>query len=286
MNARRPNLKRIVFTSCVVLAAVGGGATARAATVYATGFENPPFASGSQLLGQDGWSTAIPPFLNPSGAVIATAAPASGQQHVQVSGAALQAAAEVAPYTAIGSYRRPVDYDTAATGLRVVRVQADVRLDGPATTVGTDAAAASLAARSGSGPVGEIEISSDGRVNAFAANVAPGAAPTFSAPVTLGAYHTLLIEVDFAADTYRFFVDGAALGTPLAFEPGFTSDVLSRGALVTYTRLAADGRDDYTYRFDNFSVSAVPEPGGLAALAAAGVGLVARRRGRRGRSNG
>ncbi|MCI0734949.1 MAG: hypothetical protein L0Y50_01505 [Beijerinckiaceae bacterium] len=30
-------------------------------TIYATGFENPPFALGSLLVGQDGWTGAPPP---------------------------------------------------------------------------------------------------------------------------------------------------------------------------------------------------------------------------------
>lgn len=265
--------------SVAVLAAAGQARGSQ--VVYSTGFENPPFATGSQLLGQDGWSTAIPPFLNPAAAVVAAELPAAGAQAVRVSGGSLQAAAEVSPYTAIGSYRRPVDYNAGATGLTTVRVEADVRLDGPGTT-GTDTAAASLAARSGSGPVGEIEVSSDGLVKGYASNLPAGTlTPTFTAPVTLGAYHRLAIEVDFAADTYRFFVDGAALGTPLPFDAGFTSDVLARGALVTYARGDAGARDAYTYRFDNFAVTAVPEPAAAGTVMAGTAGLLGARRRRR-----
>ncbi len=39
-------------------------------TIYATGFENPPFAPGSFLVGQDGW-VGVPP-LSPNAAVIST----------------------------------------------------------------------------------------------------------------------------------------------------------------------------------------------------------------------
>ena len=52
--------QRGLVTKSLILVSLFSAAlpSASAATIYSTGFENPPFANGSQLLGQDGWSTA------------------------------------------------------------------------------------------------------------------------------------------------------------------------------------------------------------------------------------
>jgi hypothetical protein len=104
---------------------------APAQVVYSTGFENPPFANHSLLVGQDGW-TAPPPF-SPDAAVVATGIHADGHQALRVRGRDLvhqDFINEVTGgyYDAIGSYRRPVDYETGGT--EIVRVSADVYLRG------------------------------------------------------------------------------------------------------------------------------------------------------------
>ncbi len=50
--------------------------------------------------------------------------------------------------------------------------------------------------------------------------------------------------------------------TNVMLETGLTSDVLLRGSVVTYAYPdgASEHRGDYTYRFDNFSTRAIPEP--------------------------
>src|SRR5947208_16343431 len=55
-----------------VIASLGGAKTAQAdnLTLYSTSFEQPTFQDGDQLLGLDGWSLAIPDFLNPDAATI------------------------------------------------------------------------------------------------------------------------------------------------------------------------------------------------------------------------
>lgn len=244
--------------------------SAPAAILYYTGFENPPFPNNSELLGQDGWSTAIPPFLNPSAALITNTIAKTGAQSVAVSGASLTPDINVAPITAVGSYRRPIGYD-ASTGSSMVLITCDVRLDGPLLGTG-DFFSANIAARSGDGGIGELSISSDGMVYGY-----NGAGPPVGAPISLGEWHNLGIRLDFAADTYTFLVDGTLLGT-FNFDAGFTSDTLVRAAMVAYVASpdsAGVQKSDFTARYDNFSVSTVPEPGATGSLFLASLALLA-----------
>jgi hypothetical protein len=240
---------------------------ASAAVLYSTGFEQPTFADGSTLLGQDGWSTAIPPFLNPGAAVVASGLAHTGTQSLRVAGTDLVPAPEVSPLAVVGSYRRPVNYDST-TGHSTVLITSDVRLDGPTLGSG-DFFAANIAARSGDGGIGEISISSDGKVYAYTGNF--DGVTLASSTITLGAWHNLGILVDFNADTYSFLVDGTSLGT-FPFSAGFTSNTLVRGAAVVYGfpdsgDPASQARKElFTARYDNFSIATVPEPGSAATL--------------------
>lgn len=285
MNASSKKLAarplRAATQTLILAAALSTGLhSASAQILYSTGFENPPFASGSTLLGQDGWSTAIPPFLNPNAAIITNSIAQSGLQAVQVRGVDLVSAAEVSPYAAVGSYRKPLGYDAGA-GLSSVLIQASVRLDGPLLGTG-DFFTANLAARTGDGFAGEISLSSDGFVYGY--DGTGDETRRFTAPITLNAWHTLAILVDFAANTYTFSVDGAS-SNALSFAGD--SDVLVRESLVVYARPDAGGalRSDFTASYDNVSAAAVvPEPGSGALLASA-VGFLAIRRMRRARSS-
>ncbi len=69
------------------------------------------------------------------------------------------------------------------------------------------------------------------------------------------------MALDFPGDTTTYYVDCELLGVIPA--PS-ASDVLLRGALVVYA-LPDDGsvRADYTARFDNFAITAVPETSAL-----------------------
>ena len=256
--------------------------SAPAATLYSTGFESPTFANGSQLLGQDGWSLAIPPFLNPSAATITNSIAASGLQSVQVRGVDLVGAVEVSPYAAVGSYRRPLNFDSAAAGLPFVQIQSSVRLDGP-TLGGTpgdvaDFFAANIAARIGDGFAGELSLSSDGKVYGFTGTGEDVPLFTFNS-VALNAWHTLGILIDFSANTYTFSVDGTS-SSAFAFDAGVVSDVLVRESLVVYSRPDAGTslRSNYTARFDNVSAVATPEPTSGLLLTLGSIALVGFRR--------
>lgn len=263
-------------------AACAGTTSASAATIYSTGFENPPFAAGGGVLGTDGWSLAIPPFLNPSAATVTNSVAQAGAQSMEVRGSNLVGSGgTTAPYDAVGSYRRPIGFNAAANGYPRLVVEADVRLDGPAVATG-DLAAASVAARSGILSVGELELSSDGVAYAYTGNGGSPALFTSSA-LDLSQWHHLALEIDFLHNETSFFVNGNFLGK-FTHDPLNTSDVLVRGALVTYARpddaLAGFDRDDFVYRFDNFSVSstAVPEPASLTIFGASATLLALVRR--------
>jgi hypothetical protein len=259
----------------LILASVLSAAlhSASAATTYSTGFENPPFAGGSELVGQDGWTGV--PFLSPDAAIISTAAALTGLQGVQVRGADMVNAPEVDPLAAVGSYRKPLNYDTAAPGgLPLVTVQANVRLNGPVIGTG-DFFSANIAARSPDADV-ELSISSDGIVYGYS----PAGPAVYSAPISLNAWHTLGITWDFAANTYMFSVDGTLSGV-FAFDAGITSDVLLRESLVTYANPDAGSnlRSNFTAYFDNVSATAVvPEPASASLLAFGCVALMNFRR--------
>ena len=268
-TAGRP-LRTAIKTLLAATALSASLHSASAQILYSTGFENPPFANGSTLLDQDGWSTAIPPFLTPNAAMITNTLAQSGLQSVRVRGVDLVDAIDVSPYAAVGSYRRPLNYDASA-GLPIVRIQASVRLDGP--TLGTgDFFAANIVARSANlapelsppngGAVGELSLSADGFVYGYSGTGADIPLFTTPTPITLNAWHTLGILVDFAANTYTFSVDGLS-SAAFPFEPAFVSDVLLRESLVVYARPDAGGfaRNNYTAYFDNVSATAVvPEP--------------------------
>jgi hypothetical protein len=166
--------------------ALAAASPAFGGTIYATGFENPPFILGNALVGQDGWAGAPP--LSPNAAVISNDLVFSGQQAVRVRGADLEHQdfineATHGYYDAIGSYRKTVNFDVGAAGFPIVRVQADVRVDGPKTPPGAAAedcvsgkfvpcnnffsagiVAVGSSSTGGSPGIGELDISSDGKV--------------------------------------------------------------------------------------------------------------------------
>jgi hypothetical protein len=101
--------------------------------VYQTGFEAPTFTAGLPLVGQDGWASIG--ITSPNAAIITTDQPFEGKQAVRVRGADLVPNDTISTvssgyYSAIGSYRKSVDFDVAAAGFPIVRVQAAVRVDG------------------------------------------------------------------------------------------------------------------------------------------------------------
>ena len=253
--------RSLLFTSCILLAGALQPAVGQA--IYTPGFEPDTFLEDTPLVGQDGWIA--PGILSPNAAVVTSDKPRQGKQTVHVLGADLEHSDFVAEasegfYDAIGSYRRPVNYETGGT--QTIRISAHVRIDGPMTAPGHHFYSASIGGRgsseSGGAGVGELAISSDGRAYAYTGNEN---VPTFlaSAPVTLGAWHELAIEADFTAEKSSFYVDGGLL-TVVPFDPAETyTGVLLRGSMLAYAGpdTATNKKADYASSYDKFSIKVV-----------------------------
>ena len=274
-------LSRLFFVAIVMLIGmvIAVPRPYAAPIIYQTGFEPSTFVPGF-LVGQDGWEgvsniplpSSLPPCqvdcLSPNAAVISTAEPLQGTQSVLVRGEDLVHQDFInlvtgGYYDAIGSYRRPVNYDTGGT--QTVRVSAHVRVDGPQTADDDNFFSASInpvaqgeedGAPSPTG-VGELAISSDGRVHAY---TGADQVPTFltSARVRLGEWHTLAVEANFATRETSFFVDDECLGS-FPFDPRVTTDLLLRGSMLTYAApdTATEHKADYAAHFDQFTIKVV-----------------------------
>jgi len=221
------------------------------------GFESEPFLAGTPLLGVDGWSTAIPPFLNPIAATITNAASSNGRQSVEVWGGDLFGSDGItAPYDAVGSYRRPVNY--AVSPLKPIMVlEADLLLETDQPGTVDDFFSLTIAARSGDGEtLGEMGLSSSGSAVAYDFDAAPGDSPAFTAPIDFNEWHHVSIVMDFTGEKAiaAYFLDGVLIG---AIPTESTSKTLSRGSMVVYALPDGDGdtRANYTARFDNFRIT-------------------------------
>ena len=232
-------------------------------TLYATSFEPPVFKVGDKLLGLDGWSTAIPPFLNPDAAIITGAAASNRKQSVEVYGGELIGSdGATAPYDAVGSYRRPLGQEI---GLEIVAPQSRVHYDAdllletnqPATP--GEFFSMTISARSGDGEtLGEAGLSSQGIAVGFPFDVAPGSEPAVQAPIQFNRWYRVSMLLDYVNHTTSYFLDGRPLGTVPA---PTASNVLLRIAIVVYARPDGDStggagsqRANYTARFDNLRV--------------------------------
>jgi hypothetical protein len=240
--------------------------------IYETGFERPTFVAGSPLVGTDGWTA--PPVLSPDAAVIVAGHSRNGKQSVQVLGADLVHQDFLNQltngyYDAIGSYRHPVNYDTG--NKQTVRISADVLIKGPETGEENNFFSASIAGRAAlsngdDASVGELAISSDGKVYGYSGN---DNVPVFltSGPARLDGWHNLAIEANFAKQEYSFYIDGDFLGTfdflPNGGDgPGVEYDgVLLRGSILAYA--APDTQEfkkqDHSAHYDNFSIEVVSD---------------------------
>ncbi len=241
-------------------------------TIYRTGFEPDTFLADTTLVGQDGW-IAPPPF-SPAAAVVTADKPRQGKQTVHLLGEDLVPQdfineATGGYYDAIGSYRRAVNYDTG--GSQTVRISAHVRIDGRKTAPGDNFFSAGIAGRAAStfegepssASVGEMAISSDGRVYAYSGN---DSVPTFFADkgVKLGEWHNLAIVADFATQTSRFYVDGDLLAM-FAWEPSEEyTGLLLRGSLLAYAApdTAMSTKASYAAHYDKFSIKVVSKHDG------------------------
>lgn len=259
-GARRSQLGRAIFVAIAVLMglAIVAPRSYAGQVIYQTKFESAVFVAGRPLVGQDGWTAPDP--LSPKAALISTDRPGQGRRSVQVFGGDLEHQdfineATGGYYDAIGSYRKPVNHDTRGT--QVVRVSAHVRVDGRQTDKNFFSASIGAIGVQSDGEangIGELAISSDGQVHGYSGT---DLVPVFlkSAPVTLGEWHTLAVETNFATRTYSFFVDDQPLGT-FDFDPLVKQNTLLRASMLVYAApdTATALKANYTAQFDRFAI--------------------------------
>ncbi len=253
-----------ITSTLLTVTLLAGANYAAGQSIYSTLFENPPFVEGLPLAGQDGW--VAPSIFNPLAAIISSDKPRQGAQSVQVLGADLEHSDLVNEltdgyYDTIGSYRRPVNFETGGN-LRV-RVSAHVRIDGPATP-GVNFFSAALAVRAAvvdtdgniidSAGAGQIDISSDGYAHGNDGN---HNVPVFlnSVPIARGQWHLLAIDEDFQAQTFTLSVDGVGLGA-FPFPEDVNSTILLRASLLVFAAPDAGSmtKAAYSAHYDRFDI--------------------------------
>ena len=268
----RIGLRHAIPSTLLALALLTAARPVVGQTIYRTGFEPDTFLADTTLVGQDGWFA--PPPFSPNAAVVTADKPRQGKQTVHLLGEDLVPqdfinAATGGYYDAIGSYRRAVNYDTG--GSQTVRISAHVRIDGPKTANGNNFFSAGIAGRAAStfegepssASVGEMAISSDGRVYAYSGN---DTVPTFLAGkrVKLGEWHNLAIVADFATQTSRFYVDDELLAV-FAWETSEEyTGLLLRGSMLAYAApdTATNTKANYVAHYDKFSIKVVSKHDG------------------------
>ena len=155
-----------------------------------------------------------------------------------------------------------------------MRVSAQVMVDGPHTSHKDNFFSAGIVAVAqgfedgdfADEGVGELAISSDGQVHAY---TGADLVPTFltSTHVSLGEWHSLAVEANFATKETSFFVDDKFLGSfpfdPRVTDPNVTQHTLKRGSLQTYAAPDTSGnhKADYSAHFDNFEIKVLGQHG-------------------------
>jgi len=235
-----------------------------AATIYATGFEDPPFHAGQPLIGQDGWQGDSGP--NPPGdtAVISTENSNEGLQDFRIRGSDLTPDPP-APLIAIYN-RKGFGFDVASEGYPRIRVEADIRLDGPQTAdyyLAVFFGASTPTAQTG------ISISSNGVA------YSPEAAQI---PISLGQYNHYAIELTLGnQNIFKLSVNGE----PLKSYEFLATSIFHGIQIACNARLPSEDplhRDvaAYTVYVDNLSITTtIPEPLGRWLEGVGIVGIVA-----------
>ena len=229
-----------------------------AITLYQTGFEAPVFSTGS-LVGQDGWG-GFGDLIGDTAANVMSVGASEGSNAVRVKSSEWGQDGPFAIYAPT-----PLNFDPLAMGTPMVRLSADIRLDGPQTgpPIDGDFISANLVTRIGPGGQGGIFsliLSSDSNAYAFGSR---GAAESylFQTPAALGKYHSLAMQLDFAAGTTSYFLDDQIMGT-LSFRTDVPTNFFRRGNLAFQGVDSSFAYDPtaYTAYFDRYQVTAVPEP--------------------------
>ncbi len=223
---------------------------ASAQMLFHTGFESSPYTTGQTIDGVDGWFS----FLSPNAPQVSRDDASTGRRALACWGGSPEL--ESTQGLLDGAWAQTVLVDPAHAATATVRVQCDVRLDGPDTGSGpaNDLVSANLYARYGVDGSAFMFLSSTGDVFCFANSVGGSAGYQFATPVTLGQYSRLAITLDYSVHLAAFAVNGVVVGV-LPF--GGQTNEFFRGAT-----LESGAYDDpevvdpalYTGYWDNLSI--------------------------------
>ncbi|HEX8877454.1 MAG TPA: PEP-CTERM sorting domain-containing protein [Phycisphaerales bacterium] len=250
-------MKKFVCVGAAALLASG----ASGAIVYQTSFEAPEFAIGN-INGQSSWSADAGTIANTAGGA------RTGSQYARMLGS---------NFTATNTARWAWDTSSSLTpatlaSAPIVRASVWTQMSGNAGTrsftAGLDCYDSNIAR------IGLIFIGNDGSVN-----IIDGTGVTTSSAAGLinpGNYHKLTIEMNFATQTSKFFVDNIDTGVIGTFGSTDFADADVRG-----TRSTGTGGANFEMRFDDYVVEneAIPAPGAFALLGLGGLVASRRRRG-------
>lgn len=240
-------MKRIVIASvgCLLLAAGSDSAN-----LFHTGFETRAYTANQRLDGQDGWTA----LLAPDAAVVVDGRQTASNGRRAVScwgGGPLVHTQGLLD----GAWEQVVPFVPSLCA-SIVRVEADVRLDGPDTGVGPgdDLASANLYARNGAGRSAFFFVSSNGNAYAFANSDQGASGYQFETPIRQGAYNHLSITLDYSTHLATFEVNRVVVG---ALPFGGAGEQF-RGALLEFAAWDDPSFDAtlYTGYWDNVSVRA------------------------------
>ena len=257
MYMPRGNL-RSAFGALAWLTILGGSAAAEE-VLYRTGFEAPEFRAGV-LAGQGDFIA----YQNSSvsAATIVSGFGRTGTQCARIDGSRLA----ILEGDHEGYYYPVFDYDPLAAGTPILDIGWDLFF----TPVGALPGYAGVFAYDpqGSGYAG-MNIHTDGLLHY-------GGSESAAIPIAFHQWHRFGMRLDFASRSAEFFLDGASLGAS-----GFQSPTATRFGDADLYMETGPGSAPHLAYFDNYAITAVPEPGTIV-LAAAGLlplaGTLRRRR--------
>jgi len=239
-----------------VLAVALAASAAHAQMLYHAGFETPNYLAGQSIDGIDGWFS----FISPLAPVVVRdpAQARSGRNSLTCWGGDPDLGTTQGLLD--GAWAQTVLLNPAWGGSAIVRVQCDVRLDGPDTGNGpaNDLVSANLYARNGVAGSAFMYVSSTGDVYCFANSTVGNAGYQFATPITLGQYNRLAITLDYSMHLAAFEVNGVTVGV-LPF--GGQATEFFRGATLEFAAVDDPLWVDptlYTGSWDNLAILAIP----------------------------